>query len=117
MRFFTTQEACKHFQNAPSSISVRSVARLGTKIRFGIATICVKTSRSDDHDKVCFLYVSVGNCLRLWAEINIGREVTTYAGIDFTALPRFVPSSFLMFSSVLGGHADGCGIDDQSIQT
>ena len=33
--------------------------------------------------------------------MNVGREVSTYAGIDFTALPRFVPSSFFTFSSTL----------------
>ena len=38
--------------------------------------------------------------------MNKEREVTTYAGIDFTAFP-FVPSSSFTSSSVLGGHAEG----------
>ena len=45
------------------------------------------------------------------------RKLITYAGIDFTALPRFVPYFSFTFSSTLGGHADGWGIEDQSIQT
>ena len=59
MCFVATVQRTHHLEDTPSSISVSSVARLGTKIGVWISSICVQTTRGHDHNKVWFLYVSV----------------------------------------------------------
>ena len=56
-----------------------------------------------------FLHICTQECLAGVSPAlkkNEGED-TTYAGIDFTALPRFIPCFSFTFASTLGGHADG----------
>ena len=103
MCFLATVQWRHHLEDTPSSISVRSVACLGTKLRVWISSISVKTSGGHNHDKVWFLYVSVLESLIRVSSEECGRRRHDLRTQESTsqlcrALFRLLSSLFCLYS-------------------